>query len=277
MDQFQGQVAVITGAASGIGKALAAAASSRGMNLLLADRNVDGLSQVRTALQKPGQKVLALQTDVSREQDLEKLAETARREFGQVNLLFNNAGVCPIGLTWDTSAQDWAKAFDINVMGVVHGHRAFLPLMMSQSGPARIVNTGSIAGLFSNPGGVAYAATKHAVIALSEGLSMELQAVDSQVRVSVICPGFVNTNLGRPVDAAEKSGELPDSVREGRESLQRTLALGLSPDELAERVFAGIDDDLFWIFTQPEMLEGFDLRCSSIRNLTDPVFIPVLE
>ena len=276
MSNFSGQLAVITGAASGIGRALAHAASSRGMNLLLADRDPRGLDQVVANLQKTGQQTIGQVTDVTAEADLHALALTAWKKFGQVNLLFNNAGICPLGTTWDMKAEDWRSAVNVNVMGVIYGQMAFLPLMMAQAGSARIINTGSVAGLSSNPGGVTYAVTKHAVVALSEGLFMDLQAAQSSVAVSVICPGFVNTNLGA-VDRQENTESIPKSVRLGREALQRTLEQGLAADELAERVFFGIDAGQFWIFPQPEALAGFDLRASSIQHQTDPSFIPMLQ
>lgn len=276
MREFETQTAVITGAASGIGKALAIVAAARGMNLLLADCDQSGLDLVAASLKSDGRVVVTQQVDVTRSEDLKALATTAEQQFGEVNLLFNNAGVCPMGSSWETSTEDWQRVLTVNVMGIVHGQQAFLPMMLRQPGPARIVNTGSIAGLFSNPGGAAYAVSKHAVVALSESLFMDLQADNSSVRVSVVCPGFVNTNLatsaGDPNDDS-----VPLSVRQGREALQRTLANGIAPAEIAERVFSGIDANQFWIFSQEDSLAGFDLRCASIHNRTDPSFVGILD
>lgn len=274
MNDVRGQLAVITGAASGIGLALAVEASRRGMNLLLADFNEIALQGVVSRLSNSGLQVRTCRADVSKEEDMLLLASIAKEEFGEVNLLFNNAGICPMGMTWDMSGDDWRRTLDVNLMGVVNGINAFLPMMMQQKGPARVVNTGSIAGLSSNPGGIIYGVSKHAVVALSEGLYMDLQAVQSAVAVSVVCPGFVSTNLGA---SSVDEGDIPESVQQGREALKRTLAQGLSPDDLAERVFAAIDDKQFWIFPQPEALGGFDLRVRSIQNRTAPEYIPLLD
>ncbi len=274
MSDVRGQLAVITGAASGIGLALAVEASRRGMNLLLADFNDTALQAVVSSLARPGQQVRTCPVDVSNEENMQLLAKIAEEEFAEVNLLFNNAGICPMGMTWDMKGDDWRRTLDVNLMGVVNGINAFLPMMMKQKGPARIVNTGSIAGLSSNPGGIIYGVSKHAVVALSEGLYMDLQAAQSTVAVSVVCPGFVNTNLG--ISSADK-GDIPESVQQGREALKKTLAQGLSPEELAERVFSAIGDQQFWIFPQPEALGGFDLRVRSIQGRTAPEYIPLLD
>lgn len=274
--EFIGQTAVITGAASGIGRALAKVAQARGMYLLLADWDQKGLDQLVSELTKTGSKVLGLQVDVSQERDLQQLAKLVEEEFGEVNLLFNNAGVCPMGNAWELSARDWQWVLDVNVMGVVHGQRAFLPLMMSQTSSARIINMGSIAGLSSNPGGTAYTASKHAVVAISESLFMDLQIAKSAVRVSVVCPGFVNTNLAAERGRSETE-EVSEGVELGRRALQNTLSAASDPEEIAETVFAGIENNKFWIFTHPEMLGGFDMRCNSIRQGSDPSFVPIFE
>ena len=182
MESFQGKVAVITGAASGIGRALAQRCVQEGMKVVLADI-------------EEGATVLGVRTDVAQAAEVAALAQRTLESFGAVHLLFNNAGVAAGGPLWEMSLQDWEWVLGVNLWGVVHGIRTFVPLLLQQGSEAHIVNTASIAGLVSTPGLGVYNVTKHSVVTLSETLYQELQQTGAPVHVSVLCPGWVNTRI----------------------------------------------------------------------------------
>ena len=197
MNTFTGKTAVITGAGSGIGKALAFEAAARGMKLVLADINEADLGSVTQALSQETE-VLAVPTDVSQWDAVKSLAAQATKRFGQVHLLVNNAGVssAPRPL-WESSLADWNWVVGVNQMSVVYGVKAFVPGMLEHGENAHVVNTASIAGLISNSRMNTYAVTKHAVVALSETLFLDLQEAGAQVGVSVLCPAWVKTQIHR--------------------------------------------------------------------------------
>ena len=182
MFEFAGKVAVITGAASGFGRAFAEKGASLGMKLVLADVNPEALLQTVDALRAGGAEAIGVPTDVSDAAQVEALAQAALDAFGKVHLLFNNAGVGSGGFLWESSANDWAWVFNVNVMGVAHGVRAFTPIMLRQNEPAHIVNTASVAGLLSPPAMGIYNASKHAVVSLTETLYHDLQLAQAAKR-----------------------------------------------------------------------------------------------
>ena len=191
MFEFPARVAVITGAASGFGQAFAQRAAALRMKLVLADVNPEALAQTVDALRAAGADAIGVPTDVSNAAQVEALAQAALDAFGKVHLLFNNAGVGSGGFLWESSANDWAWVFGVNVMGVAHGVRAFAPLMLAQNEPAHIVNTASVAGLLSPPAMGVYNASKHAVVSLTETLYHDLQLAqagrDANARSAVRC------------------------------------------------------------------------------------------
>ena len=214
---FQGKSAVITGAASGIGYALAELAAARGMPLVLADVEAEALAAAESRLSEAGARVVAVPTDVSQRADLEALAERSYAAFGEVGLLCNNAGVSvlitrPI---WELSHGDWEWLIGVNTWGLIHAVGVFLPRMMEQSGRSHVLNTCSSAGLISSPGLAAYKASKHATLSISESLYHDLDGVSSGVGVSVFCPDVVKTGLrhagrNRPVHLSDELPPTPD-------------------------------------------------------------------
>jgi NAD(P)-dependent dehydrogenase (short-subunit alcohol dehydrogenase family) len=195
MKDFRGKVAVITGAASGIGRGIAERCVSEGMKLVLADIDEANLTKAETELKTAGGTVLGVRTDVSKRSDVERLARQALDAFGQVHLLLNNAGVAAGGAAWEATWNDWEWVIGVNLWGVIHGVKAFTPLMLAQNTECHIINTSSAAGLIVGGGFAPYAVTKHAVVALSESLYLTLQQRNSLVKVSVLCPGLVRTNI----------------------------------------------------------------------------------
>ena len=196
MQDFEGKVAVITGGASGIGFGMAERFAAAGMTVVLADINEDALPEAESRLAERGASALGVPVDVADPDQVEELARRVLDEFGAVHVLCNNAGVNssdePI---WEISRQDWERVIDINLRGVIHGIRTFLPHMLEQDSEGFIVNTASAAGLGSRPGISPYVATKHAVIALSESLHHDLVAAGSKLRAAVLCPGRIRTPM----------------------------------------------------------------------------------
>jgi NAD(P)-dependent dehydrogenase (short-subunit alcohol dehydrogenase family) len=236
-----GRVAVVTGGASGIGLGIAHACAAAGMRVVLADVNTDRLEDAAARIDASGADVLAVPTDV---RDPAAVAELARRTvdaFGAAHLVCNNAGVSAIGRQWETPIDDWNWIVAVNLMGVVHGVHAFVPILIEQD-EAHVVNTASMSGLLASPGMGAYVASKHGVVGLTKALRADL-ARWPHVGVSVVCPGAVATNLpenvrtlGRPRDAAHV------------EALRENLAVAMDPREAGQIVVDAVRDDRFWVF-----------------------------
>ena len=221
MKEFKGKVAVITGAASGIGRAVAERCVGEGMKIVLADIDEANLAKAETELKTPGGTVLAVRTDVSKRSDVERLARRALDAFGQVHLLFNNAGVGAGGAPWEATWNDWEWVIGVNLWGVIYGVKVFTPLMLAQNTECHIINTSSAAGLTVGGATAPYAVTKHAVVALSESLYLTLQRRNSLVKVSVLCPGLVRTNIvdaerNRPAELRNEPVKLTPEMRAGR-------------------------------------------------------------
>ncbi len=203
MKDLQGKVAVVTGGASGIGRAVAEAAATAGMQVVLADIEEAALKEADTAMTASGAEVLSVVTDVSVGSSVDELRDKALARFGAVHLVHNNAGVAVGGPLWTVTEADWTWVLGVNLWGVVHGIRAFVPVLLEQ-GEGHVVNTASLAGLTSPSMLGPYNVTKHAVVTMSETLYRDLEAVGSRVGVSVLCPGFVQTRI------AESDRNRPD-------------------------------------------------------------------
>jgi NAD(P)-dependent dehydrogenase (short-subunit alcohol dehydrogenase family) len=256
MDELRGKVAVITGGASGIGKALATRFAAEGMKLVLADIDDVSLRAVSAEFAESGAEVLAVVTDTSLEADLQALAAATIERFGAAHVLCNNAGVVGKGDPWRGPFSAWEWVVGINLYGVIHGVRAFLPIMEDQ-GEGHIINTASMAGLVALPGAAPYNVTKTGVVALSEGLFIELKANGSPVRVSALCPGFVRTNLiegqkwadrlgDEPVATSSPMGQMMDEI------LRQGVIDGIDAATVADEVVAAIREERFWILTHPD-------------------------
>ena len=274
MEQFKGKVAVITGAASGIGRALADRCVQEGMKAVLADVEVESLARTETELKAFGATVLAVPTDVSKARDVAALAQRTLEAFGAVHLLCNNAGVGTEATIWESTPEEWEWVMGVNLWGVIHGVRAFVPLMLAQDTEGRIVNTASMAGLISGPGLGAYKVTKHAVVSLSETLHHELAERGAKVRVSVLCPGIVKTRI---MDSARnRPGHLPPTAPLGSasgarwEALRQLVPAGMPPVQVADAVFAALREDRFYILTHPEGKEAVRTRMEDILQGRSP-------
>ena len=251
-------VAVITGAASGIGRGMAKRFAAEGMSVVLADIEVEPLAKLETDLRATGATVLAVRTDVSNADDVENLAVQTLDTFGAVHILCNNAGVVCSRPIWEHTLADWEWVLGVNLWGVVHGIRAFVPRMLTQETECHIVNTASILGLVRGPGEGIYKVSKHGVVALSETLADELAQKGSQIQVHVLCPGWVRTGIldadrNRPntlQNLSEKSHH--HQVVGNSRNVQAEMEAGISPAEVADHVYNAIQTGTFYIHTHPE-------------------------
>jgi NAD(P)-dependent dehydrogenase (short-subunit alcohol dehydrogenase family) len=272
---FGGRVAVITGAGSGIGRALALTAAAKGMRLALLDVDMNGLEETRGLL-AGGSAPLIRRCDVSKAEDVQAAADAIFAEMGNVHLLFNNAGVAVGGYSWLTTVDDWQWSLGVNLMGVANGIRSFVPRMIEKSEEGRVVNTASVAGFLSVPGSSVYCATKHAVVTLSECMRHELQMEGAKIGVSVLCPAFVPTGIAdaernRPAElgARNPSTDIFDA------RLRKAVESGrLTADDIARIAFEGIEADRFYILTHPRIKAAIATRMEDIleeRMPTDTV------
>jgi NAD(P)-dependent dehydrogenase (short-subunit alcohol dehydrogenase family) len=276
MKTIEGRVAVVTGAASGIGRGLAETFVAAGMKVVLADVEEAPLAATTKALRDAGGDVHAIRTDVSKPDEVEALARETLRKYGAVHVLCNNAGIgaIDVGGSWNRTLDDWRWILDVNLMGVIHGVHAFLPRMLEQGDEAHIVNTASLAGLVAS--GTLYGTTKFAVVGFSENLYLELVRGGHKPRVSVLCPGFVVTNILDPY--RNKPAELANVTPRGTDpQTERLLALareqmkrGLSPRVVGEQVLAAIREERLWVLTHPEHTPLIERRLNEILSGRNP-------
>lgn len=249
MKAFSGKTAVITGGASGIGLALANAAADRQMNVVLADIEENALQTAVEHLEKRQTPVLGILSDVSQKPALENLRDETTARFGNIHLLFNNAGVVNGGEAkpvWDMPDTDWDWVMGVNFYGILGGLQTFAPHMVAHGEEGHIVNTASIASFI--PGSVPYGISKYGVIILSEALANDLETAGGTIGASVVCPGWVNTKIGdaeRNRPGALKSDANPENSGLG---INELLAGSKSPEDLATHVFEAVEKDQFYIF-----------------------------
>lgn len=272
MDLGPGKIVVVTGAGSGIGRALAEAFARTGCSVVLADVQEDALAAATEAVTALGVDALAVRTDVSKVDDVEALAQATLDRFGAVHVMCNNAGVASPGDPWTGPIESWEWTMGVNFWGVVHGIRAFLPHIL-MSGGGHIVNTASIAGLspgFAPP----YDASKHAVVAITEGLFLSLQGAELPVGVSCLCPGWVKTGImdadrNWPSDLGPApTTDLASDIL--RVHVERAIDEGLQPGAVADLVVDAVRSDRYWVFPHPEFVEMAMERFHSIGEGLNP-------
>ena len=280
MKDFENKVAVITGGASGLGRAFADKAAALKMKLVLGDIREEPLQQAVAELKSAGAEIVALAGDVSTAQYIESLAALATDSFGAVHCLFNNAGVGSGGLIWENTVKDWEWVLNVNLWGVIHGVRIFTPLMLAAANndPAyegHIVSVASIAGLIA-PGLMgAYNVSKHAVVAHSESLYHDLAKVEPRIAASVLCPGFTPTGISkshvsRPVDM-QNTGGPTDSMIKAQQMIERAVSAGrLTAVDVANITFDAMRDRQFYILSHPNFMKLVNARLEDIAQLRNP-------
>lgn len=275
MHDLKGRTAVITGAASGIGFALAQRAAREGMRLVLADIDEAKLAEAARTLPRAADALVIRRVDVSREADIAALADTAFARFGAVHLLCNNAGVGLTRLAWEMSTADWERVLGVNLWSVVHAIHHFVPRMLAQADESRIVNTASVAGLLSTPAMAAYNVSKHGVVTLSETLYAELKAQQAKIGVSVLCPAWVPTAIqtsernrperfgtAAPPSAASAAyhARMDQAVKSGR----------LTADDMAGAVFDAVVAGRFYVIPHTRIKQAVRLRMEDILEDRNP-------
>jgi NAD(P)-dependent dehydrogenase (short-subunit alcohol dehydrogenase family) len=280
MKEFAGKVAVVTGAASGIGLALAKRFVAAQMKVVLADVEAAPLAAAAEALAASGAAVRAVCTDVRDGAQVAALADAAETAFGAVHVLCNNAGVGGgVGALWAVSEADWKWTLDVNLWGVIHGVRAFVPRMIAHGGDAHVVNTASMAGLMATPSLGPYTVAKFGVVALSEVLAKDLDLAGARVKVSVLCPGFVKTNIGSSDRNRPPGVPRGDAPGEGRMAavIGAMVEQGIPPETVAEQVVAAIRDERFYILTHPDTKPAVAVRMKDILEDRTPKIDPGLR
>ena len=281
ISDFKGKTAVITGAGSGFGLAVARIGASLGMQLVLIDVQQDTLDTASTELQAAGAQTMAFRLDVSDAAQMEAMADSVKSRWGAPHLVFNNAGVGSGGLIWENTAKDWKWVLGVNVMGVVHGVRLFTPMMLEAAAQdaawqGHIVNTASMAGLLNPPNMGVYNVSKHAVVALSETLYQDLRLVTGQIGASVLCPYFVDTGISQSFRnrPADMEGKPTRSQQVQHAMISKAVASGkVSAAEVAQLVFDAVARNQFYIYSHPKAIGAVQTRLEDVlqaRNPTDP-------
>ncbi|RLA38528.1 MAG: short-chain dehydrogenase [Gammaproteobacteria bacterium] len=260
MKDVQGKVAFITGAASGMGLGMARAFSAAGMKVMLGDIQKDPLDAVVAELKGLGRDVAGVVVDVTDRDSVFAAAQATVDAFGKVHVCVNNAGVGADGSAEDTSEKNWRWTIDVNMWGVVWGLQAFMPLIKAHGEGGHVINTASMAGMFSWKNLSAYNASKYAVVAMSETAMAE--HTDDNIGVSVLCPGVVNTNLG--TSARNRGDDYGGSTDKKSEQMVAMLKKGLNPDVVGEQVLEAIIDDQPYIFTDPGLRSWVESRFERI-------------
>lgn len=262
MQRVEDRVAVVTGAASGIGLGMARAFAHAGMKVVLADVRDEPLQQAAAELGDGGAKAIALRTDVTRLEDVEALAAAALDAFGAVHVLCNNAGVGLFTPLAKTTMDDWRWTLNVDLWGPIHGVTTFLPIIERED-EGHINSTSSMAGLLAVPRLGAYNVAKHGVVALMATLERELRAAHSPVRTSVLCPGAVNTGI--LANSAESRRQSTGADDDAATSVS-AISGGMDPDDVGRLVLDAIRNDTFWVFTAPEWVASVEHQVAAMAS-----------
>jgi NAD(P)-dependent dehydrogenase (short-subunit alcohol dehydrogenase family) len=284
METFEQRVAVVTGAASGIGLAMANRFAAEGMKVVLADVEEGALEHATAVLSDQGADVIGVRTDVSSAESVEALASRAIETYGAVHVLCNNAGVAGDldflsnrqARVWEQPIENWEWTLGVNLWGVIYGLRAFVPLMIEHGEEGHIVNTASQAGLMSGAGGVIYGVTKHSVVRITEALYQQLLLDGSALSASVLCPGIIRTRIfssgrNRPEDGqtggADEGAASEEAAREADRTWQSD---GLEPEEVADDVLRAIREQQLYVLTRDVPLDPIRTRMENILEQRNP-------
>lgn len=280
MKSFQDKVAVITGGAEGIGKALAAKAAEEGMKLVLADLNAESLEKTAAEFRAGGTAVETMQLDVSKAEQVEALAEKAYSTFGGVHFLANNAGIGTGNTAWETSLREWEWVLGVNLYGVIHGLRSFVPRMLAGGEEGHIVNTASAAGLVTAPSVAAYNVSKFAVVTLTESMHHDLTIRRAKIKAHVLCPAWVQTRIHdstRYLPSEEErnaAAQTTDPVlAQIRSTIAKAVETGISPASVADQVFEAMRNDQFYIITHEFTKAAVKVRMDDILTPRAPTFL----
>lgn len=262
MKAFKDKVAVITGAASGIGRAIAEKFAQEGMKVVLSDIEKETLSQTVEELKNKGYNVIAVPTNVSKINEVKQLAQKTIDNYGAVHILVNNAGVGFAGKSsttiWESPLSEWQWILGVNLWGVIHGIHVFTPIMLEQNFESYIINTSSIAGLIPpQPGASIYSISKHAVVALSEALQSDLTRFSTKIKILALCPGFISTKIteserNRPKELDDAKTTNPE-LEQTMQAYQQIIANGISPKLVAEELFQALKGEKFYIPTDSHL------------------------
>ncbi len=277
MKSFRDKVAVITGGASGIGLSLAEAFGEEGAKLVIGDVEQGALERAVTALADKGYEAIGVRCDVTKFEQVQALADAALERFGKIHVVCNNAGVSITGPIFEMSLDDWRWVYDVNVWGVIHGIKAFVPILMRQGEEAHVVNTASLAAFNGTGDHSPYCSSKAAVLSISQSLFNEMQAFNTQIGVSVVCPGMVDTPINRSW-RNRPEGDKPWSEREYKDEAfvkgsQSFQAAGVPPSEIARLTLKAIREERFYVFNGDRWSGYLDLFLKPIFEAQNP---PVL-
>lgn len=278
MKEFKGKVAVVTGGANGIGHALAQEAAKREMKVVIADIDKEGLDRVESEFKGLNADFMTVYMDVTEYSDMEMLAKKTIDKYGQVDILFNNAGVVVPGSIWELPLNDIDYIMQSNLYSILYGLKVFVPIMEKQDTDCHIVNTASVAGLLSTAGMPTYHMTKFGNIGLSESINYQLQEKGSKIKMSVFCPGFVQTDLHncdkRRPEKFKIDWEDPyyqsESYKEGYIKNTHVITTGIPIDSIGMSVFQAIEDEQFYILTHPQYLPIIGMRVKNVLDMKNP-------
>jgi len=277
MKEFKDKVAVITGAANGIGFGIAERCAQLGMKVVLAGINEENLAIAKEKLKPTGAAILSVQTDVSKREEVQALAQKTLDAFGAVHLLVNNAGVGAGTTVWESTWEDWEWVVDVNLWGVIYGVKVFTPIMLAQDDESHIVNVASVSGLLPAYPCAPYHVTKHAVIGLTENLYHSLGAQKAKVKVSLLCPGWVKTSIlkserNRPAELKNQTSDLPNNPAavQAYQKMKESLEAGMSIQELADHLFKAIEAEQLYVITDQKYFPRIRERMENILGQKIP-------